>query len=220
MKRVLVVGASGQARVAVDTMEEEGSWEIVGLADSFRPLGPTALGYDVVGRVEEFASLMETYRADAAFVAVGDNWTRGKLTRQIGELVPGIPFATTVHPSATVARSTHLGEGVIVMAGACVMPGSEAGPGAMVGTKASLDHDASLGEFASLGPGAVTGGNVRIGAYTAVALGAKVIHGICIGPQSVIGAGSTVLADIPANVVAYGTPARVVRQREASERYL
>ena len=36
--------------------------------------------------------------------------------------------------------------------------------------------------------------------------------GVTIGDNSVIGAGSVVTKDIPANVVAYGNPCRVARE--------
>lgn len=49
------------------------------------------------------------------------------------------------------------------------------------------------------------GRNVWIGA------GVVVGPGVTIGDDSVVGAGSVVLADVPANVVAAGNPARVVR---------
>lgn len=220
MKRVIVVGASGQAHVVIDTLEKEGKWQVVGLADSFRPAGTTPLDYDILGTVEDLPALIGAHRVDAVFVGIGDNWTRGRISREIAAAVPGIEFATTIHPSAQVARKVRIHAGVVVMAGAILMPAAEVQDGAMVGTGASLDHDSVLEEYSSLAPGAVTGGNVRIGAFTAVGLGAQVIHGISIGSQSVIGAGSTVLADIPANVVAYGTPARVVRQRGSSDSYL
>ncbi|MBT0773738.1 sugar O-acetyltransferase [Kineosporia sp. J2-2] len=42
--------------------------------------------------------------------------------------------------------------------------------------------------------------------------GVTVCPGVTIGDNSVIGAGSVVTRDIPANVVAVGTPARVVRE--------
>lgn len=54
------------------------------------------------------------------------------------------------------------------------------------------------------------GKNVWIGANVVV------MPGVSIGDNSVIGAGSIVTRDIPANVVAYGTPCRV--QREIGER--
>lgn len=47
--------------------------------------------------------------------------------------------------------------------------------------------------------------NVWIGANVAI------MPGVTIGKNSVIGAGSVVTHDIPANVVAFGTPCRVIR---------
>ena len=45
-------------------------------------------------------------------------------------------------------------------------------------------------------------------------------HGIAIGENTVIGAGAVVVADIPADVVAYGNPCRVIRPRRLGEPYL
>lgn len=42
--------------------------------------------------------------------------------------------------------------------------------------------------------------------------GVIVCPGVTIGENSVIGAGSVVTKDIPANVVAVGNPARVIRE--------
>ncbi len=48
--------------------------------------------------------------------------------------------------------------------------------------------------------------NVWVGA------GVIILPGVRIGENSVIGAGSVVTKDIPANAVAYGTPCRVIRE--------
>jgi maltose O-acetyltransferase len=42
--------------------------------------------------------------------------------------------------------------------------------------------------------------------------GATVLPGVTIGENSVIGAGAVVTKDVPANVVAVGNPARVLRE--------
>jgi len=42
--------------------------------------------------------------------------------------------------------------------------------------------------------------------------GVQIMPGITIGDNSVIGAGSVVTGDIPANVVAYGVPCKVIRE--------
>lgn len=53
---------------------------------------------------------------------------------------------------------------------------------------------------------------VKIGARCWIGAGALVMPGVTIGEGTVIGAGSVVTKDIPANVVAYGNPCRVVRE--------
>lgn len=50
------------------------------------------------------------------------------------------------------------------------------------------------------------GNNVWIGAHVSV------LPGVSIGDNTVIGAGSIVTKDIPANVLAYGNPCRVIRE--------
>ena len=53
---------------------------------------------------------------------------------------------------------------------------------------------------------------VYIGKNVWLASGVTVLPGVHIGDNSVIGAGAVVARDIPANVFAVGTPARVVRE--------
>ena len=53
---------------------------------------------------------------------------------------------------------------------------------------------------------------VHIGRNVWIGAGAVILPGITIGDNSVIGAGSIVTKDIPANCVAYGNPCRVVRE--------
>lgn len=40
----------------------------------------------------------------------------------------------------------------------------------------------------------------------------KILPGVTVGEKTIIGAGSIVTKDIPANVVAVGSPCRVLRQ--------
>lgn len=52
---------------------------------------------------------------------------------------------------------------------------------------------------------------IVIGRNVWIATGAIVLGGVTIGENSVVGAGSVVTKDVPANCFAAGTPARVVR---------
>lgn len=53
---------------------------------------------------------------------------------------------------------------------------------------------------------------VRIGKNCWLGAGVLVMPGVTIGDNTVIGAGSVVTKDIPANVVAYGSPCKVIRE--------
>ena len=53
---------------------------------------------------------------------------------------------------------------------------------------------------------------VRIGNNVWIGAGVVIVPGVTIGDNTVIGAGSVVSRDIPANVVAFGNPCRVIRE--------
>lgn len=52
---------------------------------------------------------------------------------------------------------------------------------------------------------------VRIGKNCWLGAGVTVLPGVTIGDNTVVGAGSLVTRDLPANVVAVGSPCRVIR---------
>lgn len=59
---------------------------------------------------------------------------------------------------------------------------------------------------------------VHIGENCWLGAGVIVVPGVTIGDNVVIGAGSVVTKDIPSNVIAMGTPCRVVRQIDERDR--
>jgi sugar O-acyltransferase (sialic acid O-acetyltransferase NeuD family) len=220
IENIVVIGASGHAKVVLDIVEKAGRHRIVGLIDSYKERGATCGGYSVIGAELELAEMVRRGEVQGGIIAVGDNWVRHKLMQRILELAPGFPFVTAVHPSAQLGRDACIGQGTAVMAGAVINSGARVGEFCIVNTNASLDHDCAMGDFSCLMPGATAGGNVRIGRFSVVALGARVIHGITIGDHVVVGAGATVLSDLPDRSVAWGTPARIMRTRQPGEKYL
>ena len=74
--------------------------------------------------------------------------------------------------------------------------------------------------FSSLAPGVCTSGNVSIGQRSAISIGTIIKHDIKIGHDVVVGANSLVMNDIESNQVAYGTPAKLIRQRLKGDKYL
>ena len=59
--------------------------------------------------------------------------------------------------------------------------------------------------------------DVRVGSNVWIGYGAQILRGVTVGDNAIIGASSVVTSDVPANAVVAGTPARVIRMREAPE---
>ena len=220
MDNIVIIGSSGHAKVIIDIVQQEGRYRIVGLLDRFRDRGEQTLGYPILGREEDLPKLTAIHALRGGIVAIGDNFLRSKVAAHLRRLSPGFPFVSVIHPRSSVAAEVSIGEGTVVMAGVSISPCSSIGRFCILNTNSSLDHDSVLEDFASLAPGATTGGNCRIGRYSAISIGAALIHGIEIGEQTVIGGSSLVMKSIESHVVAHGTPARVVRSRKPGDRYL
>ncbi len=220
MKNILIFGASGHGKVVIDIIEKEHIYNISGLIDDNKNLPVDFSGYRLLGTTDDIIHIIKKYDIYGGIVAIGDNWTRSKVVGKIKSILPDFPFVNTIHPSALIARDVTTGKGCVVMAGTVINSNTRTGDFCIINTRASVDHDNIIEDYASIAPGVTTGGNVKIGSFSAVSLGANIIHGITVGEQTVVGAGSTVLKDLPSYVVAYGTPAQVVRGRKAGEKYL
>ena len=155
----------------------------------------------------------------ALALGIGHNFARQSLYNHLTSIFSQAHFPNIVHATAWVSPSAAIDQGTVVLAYGSVGPQAVLRTGSLLNTGASLDHDSTLGEFAALGPGARTGGNVTIGPRTMIGLQAGILQGRIVGEDSVVGAQSLVLEDIPSLSVAVGSPSRVIRSRERDERY-
>lgn len=124
--------------------------------------------------------------------------------------LPGrpLPWATLIHPLATLSASVTIGVDCFVSAGAILNPGSVVLDHALVNTGAIVEHDCRIGTGAHLAPGCVLGGKVEVGDWAVVGLGAVVRDHIKIGEDAVVGMGAVVVKDVPAGAIVIGNPAR------------
>ena len=90
--------------------------------------------------------------------------------------------------------------------------GIEIGDNVLFGPRVSIYTARHAFDAKERGAGACFAKKVKIGNNVWVGGGAHMDHGITIGDNTVIGAGSVITRDIPANVVAAGAPCRVIRE--------
>ena len=211
-KRKLVIwGASGHALVVADIIRLQEKYEIVGYLDDINLDRKNSEfgGSLILGGQEQLNRLHEEGVHDIIF-GFGDCDARLHLSRQVQGV--GFSLATAIHPMAVVASGVSVGDGTVVVAGSVLNPGTSIGENVIINTSASIDHECVIEDGVHIGPGAHLAGRVTVGRATWIGIGAIVKDNVRIGPNSLIGAGSVVLSDISAGVVAYGNPAKVVRE--------
>lgn len=214
-KRDLVIFGAGGHAASVANVALSAGYCLRGFVDPNRK-GAVVLGLRVVADEEEVGAPTEF----ALAIAAGDNAVRKRIHEDLRARYGALNFPALVHASAVLSVNTRLGEGSVVMPGAIIGPNSTLGRFCILNTRAAIDHDCTMADFSSLAPGAITGGDVQIGQRAAIGIGAVIKHGLSVGDDAVLGANSYLHRDQPANTLAHGSPARVVRTRKPGDPYL
>lgn len=195
MKRLVIIGASGQGKVIADIALKNGYRDILFLDDNEKI--KECAGFPVVGKVIE-ANMFECDK----IVAIGNARIREKIQNGINGIV------TLIHPTAIISRRVKIGNGSVVMAGAVINSDVKVGKGCIINTCSSVDHDCTIGDYSHISVGAHVAGTVKIGNRTWIGVGATVSNNLNICDDCMIGAGAVVINDIYNAGTYVGVPAR------------
>ena len=202
-KKVILFGAGGHARSCIDVIEQEGTFQIVGLVGKESEVGNEVNGYRVVADETNMPDLIN--EANFALVAVGQILSpelRIKLKDQI--IQAGFELATVIAPTAYISPSAVIGAGTIVMHGAILNSGVQVGQNCIINSKALLEHAVSVKDNVHISTGAILNGNVSIDEGCFVGSGAVLKEGIIIGQRTVIGMGTILRKNLGPNQISYG----------------
>lgn len=162
----------------------------------------------------DVVSVSESVRGDNTwYIGAGQPESKRSIVRFLNEKFPIVTLPVLTDPSAIIATTTRIGRGVVALENVVVGPFSTIGDFVTLNRQSSVGHHTTIGEFCTISPGAHIAGHCRIGNGVFIGMGAVVCDHIEIGDNSVIGAGSVVVRPIPAGVVAYGNPARIIRNQ-------
>ncbi|MBF4692810.1 2,3,4,5-tetrahydropyridine-2,6-dicarboxylate N-acetyltransferase [Fusibacter ferrireducens] len=129
-----------------------------------------------------------------------------------------------IEPGAIIRDRVKIGDQAVIMMGAVINIGSEIGNGTMIDMNAVLGARATIGANCHVGAGAVIAGVLEPPSATPVILeddvligaNAVVLEGVRIGKGAVVAAGSIVTKDVAPGMVVAGSPARVVKEKDAN----
>lgn len=139
---------------------------------------------------------------------------------------PEIAESAFIAESADVIGEVFIGEQCSIWFGAVIRADGKSvavGRGSNIQDNCTVhiggDYSTEIGEFVTVGHGAIVQA-CKIGDYSLIGMGAIVLNGAEVGDYTIIGAGSVVTprTKIPSGVLAFGTPARVVRELSEEEK--
>lgn len=128
-----------------------------------------------------------------------------------------------IEPGAIIRDKVSIGENAVVMMGAVINIGAEIGEYTMIDMNAVVGARGIIGKNVHVGAGAVVAGVLEPPSKTPVIIeddvmigaNAVILEGVRIGKGAVVAAGAVVTHDVEANTVVAGTPARVVKEKDA-----
>ena len=208
MHKVVIVGSGGHAKVIIDILNSSNKYDPVGCVSADLTVKVVA-GGPVLGNDATLPQLFFK-GIKYAFVAIGDNKKREKLSKYVVESDFELINAISVY--SYIASSVTLDKGIAVMPGAVINAYSVIENNVIINTGATIDHDCFIAAGCHIAPGCNIAGNVSIGQGSFLGVGCKVVPKITIGEWSIIGAGAVVVSDLPEYSLALGSPATVIKK--------
>jgi sugar O-acyltransferase (sialic acid O-acetyltransferase NeuD family) len=208
-KELVIVGASGHGKVIADIAEQLGY--TVNFYDDAYPNKTYIEHWPIHGTCADLIALNNTSAtlSNDVVVAIGNN----EIRQQKIELLRKNRFnlITLIHPTAVISPYAAIASGTVIFSGAFINAFAKVGVGCIINTAAVVEHDCTIDNFTHICPNVALAGGVSVGAKSWIGIGSQVKQLITIGDKCLVGAGSTVIKNIPDNVTAFGSPAVVIK---------
>lgn len=209
MRRCVILGGGGHARVLIDSLLLMGQVELYGILLPDETLwGSDVFGVPVLGGDELLPGL--TAQGVDSFVvglgSVGDSSLRQRLFRN--GLAQGLEVLSVCHPTAVLSPRACYGRGGQFLPGCIVNAGAVIGENVIINSGAIVEHDCQIGDHVHVATGAHLSGTVMVGPGAHIGTGAVVRQGITIGKNAIVGAGAVVVKDVLPDILVTGVPAR------------
>jgi sugar O-acyltransferase (sialic acid O-acetyltransferase NeuD family) len=213
MLDIVIVGAGGFGREVYHwarPLFESHNYRFKGLIDDKPSPKDASEDYlKVLGTIRSGENQYKITETDRFVYAIGNIDIRKEILTELKG--NGAEFITLIHPTAIIAETARIGEGVVVCPFALISDRAIISDFAMINFYASCAHDSVVGKYSILSPYATMNGHSELEEEVLLGTHATVTAQAKIGAGSKINANSVAMNSVPPNSFVYGVPGKHMR---------
>lgn len=210
MKNLIIIGAGGCGRELLQWVKDINKvkklWNIKGfLDDDLNALSGKRSDTSIISTIKDYS-----VEADDVFVCgIGNCSVRKKVVELM--TAKGAEFINLIHPTAIVAETSQIGQGVVLYPYSIISDNAVLADGCMVNMHSAVAHDSSLGEYCTISAYCDITGMCSLGNEVFMGTSAKLVPGTKVGNNAFICAGSMVMTRVKDDTKVMGNPAKRVK---------
>ena len=191
MKDIILIGGGGHCKAAIDVIEQEGHFNIIGIVDKSENLGQSVLGHQIICDDSDLINLLKS--CDNALITIGQISSPLLRINLFDKLLKlGFKLPVIVSPRAYVSNHSTIGVGSIIMHDALIGAGASVGDNCIINSKSIIEHGSKIGHHCHISTNAVINGEVVLGEGSFIGSGAVTKECIKIDNNFFAKAGSVI----------------------------
>lgn len=208
MKKIIIFGASGQAKETIDLIENDTKDKILGLVD-LKPFEKSILGYKYLGNDKEIDVIIKKTKATHFFVAIGNLKIRSIIYLSMKKKLKPL---SVFSKRASISKYAKFGDHVIVYPQVTINADVIMGDNVYINSNASIGHEVKIGDHVNINPGANIAGKVTIEDFCTIGIGSSTKENLHIAKNTTIGGGAMVVKNTKPGKTYVGVPAKILRK--------
>lgn len=206
-EKAIIVGAGTYGQVYAAYLKDE--YQIIGFIDDDLSLRDTEINnIKVLGDFEYLLNQID--KNINVFVPIGNNHVRANLLKKLME--NGFNTPNFIHKNTHIHSSVKIGKCVYILPGTNIMPYTSIGDFVLISMGVNIAHHTIVDNACFFSQGSNIGASIHFKNNVFCGVASTVMTGVkTVGENSLIGAGSVIIRDVPNHAVVVGNPGKIIR---------
>lgn len=206
MKKLVLIGAGSFGREIYHFLPHCAGygteWEFKGFIDnSMSRLDPYNMGHLILSLIKDYSPAPD----DIFLCTLAEAKWKKEYTQVIG--ARGGVFCNILHTKAEIGATVKLGQGIFIAPLSVLSCDIIIGNHTIINALSAIGHDCVIKDFCHINSFVLLGGGSKLGESVTIHPNSTIIPGKSVGDNSVVGAGSVVIKNVPPDVTVFGSPA-------------